>query len=65
MPTKRRPLLVVADAAGRAPDEPTYPCIESLIPAEEYGATLGQMLAAAARGERPDPYHVVVPVRLK
>lgn len=61
---KRRPMLVVADAAGRAPDETPYPSIESLIPAEEYGAKLGQMLAAAARGERPDPYHVVVPVRL-
>jgi hypothetical protein len=65
LPAKRRPLLAVADAAGRTPDEVPYPCIESQIPAEEYGATLGQMLAAAARGEKPDPYHVVVPVRLK
>lgn len=63
-PAKRRPVLVVADAAGRLPNEPSYPCIEPLIPAEEYGALLGRMLSAAARGAKPDPYHVVVPVRL-
>jgi len=63
-PVKRKPLLVVADAAGRTPLETPYPRIEPVTAAEEYGATLGRMLAAAARGERPEPYHVVVPVRL-
>jgi hypothetical protein len=57
-------VLVVADAAGRTSDEAPYPSVESTITAEEYGAKLGQMLAAVARGERPDPYHVIVPVHL-
>lgn len=62
LPPKRRPQIVIADAAGSA-DLP-YPKIETTITAEAFGKHLGEMLAAAAKGERPEPYHVVVPVRL-
>jgi hypothetical protein len=64
LPLKHRPQIAIADAAGSAADLP-YPKIETTITAEAFGKLLGEALAAAARGERPDPYHVVVPVRLK
>lgn len=64
LPADKRPTLAVADAAGRTDAETGYAYIEPTIAAEEYGAQLGRMLAASARGERPDPYRVIVPVRL-
>jgi len=64
LPVEKRPTLVVADAAGRTASETGYSYIEPVIAAEEYGAQIGRMLAASARGEKPDPYRVTVPVRL-
>jgi hypothetical protein len=60
----RRPAIVVADVARRLSDGASYPCIEPTVPPQAWGAALGEMLAAAARGERPDPYRRVIPVRL-
>lgn len=65
LPPKRRPVIVAADAAGAPPEEVRYPYVEPTIAAEEWGAMLGRMLAAAARGEKPDPYRVTIPVRLR
>jgi hypothetical protein len=65
LPVKRRPIIVAADAAGTTPGEVRYPDAEPAIAAEAWGDMLGRMLAAAARGERPDPYHVTIPVRLR
>lgn len=65
LPAKRRPVIVVADAAGTPPEEVRYPYAEPTIAAEEWGAMLGRMLAAAARGERPDPYRVTIPILLR
>jgi DNA-binding LacI/PurR family transcriptional regulator/DNA-binding transcriptional regulator YhcF (GntR family) len=62
----RRPEIVVADAARRSADghSPAYPCIEPIVTPEAWGATLGGMLADAARGIRPEPYRRIIPVRL-
>lgn len=65
LPAKQRPEIVVADAAGTPPDEIRYPFAEPTIAAEEWGALLGRTLAAAARGEQPEPYCVTIPVRLR
>ncbi len=62
---RRRPTVVIADTSRGRSSEVSYPCIETTIAAEQWGAVLGQMLAAAARGERPDPYHRLIPVRLR
>jgi DNA-binding transcriptional regulator YhcF (GntR family) len=61
---RRRPAIVVADAARRQSDGASYPCIEPTVTPEAWGATLGSMLADAARGVRPDPYRLAIPVRL-
>jgi len=61
---RNRPAIVVADAARRLSSDAPYPCIEPTIAAEEWGASLGRMLAATARGQRPDPFRAVIPVRL-
>jgi len=65
LPARRRPVLVAADAAGTLPEQTPYPYTEPTIAAEAWGELLGRMLAAAARGERPDPNHVTIPVRLR
>jgi hypothetical protein len=31
----------------------------------EFGATLGRVLADAAEGRKPDPYRLVIPVRVR
>jgi hypothetical protein len=54
----------VADAAQPAGGEFPFPSIETTISAEEWGVRIGKMLAAAARGERSDPYAERIPVRL-
>jgi len=60
----RRPVIVVADAARPSGSALAYPTIEPEVTAESWGAAIGRMLAAAARGERPDPYRQMIPVRL-
>ena len=65
LPLKRRPTIVAADAEGSAPGTMPYPYTEPTIGAEAWGERLGQMLAAAARGERPEPYRATIPVRLR
>lgn len=64
LPAKRRPNIVIADAGGSATELP-YPKIETTITAEAFGKLLGEALTQSAHGEKPEPYHVVVPVRLK
>jgi len=64
-PAGRRPVIVVADTARRPSSDLPYPCIEPTIGADEWGASLGRMLATAARGERPTPYRLTIPVRLR
>jgi hypothetical protein len=64
LPVRRRPVIVVADAARRLTSDAPYPCIEPTIAAEEWGAALGEMLATTARGQRPDPYRQIIPVRM-
>ena len=61
---RRRPRIVVADASRRHSVGASYPCIEPTVTPESWGAALGGMLADAARGIRPDPYRLVIPVRL-
>lgn len=61
---RTRPTIVVADAARRLSSDAPYPCIEPTIAAEQWGASLGRMLAKAASGERPNPFRAVIPVRL-
>lgn len=58
------PQLVVADAARQRYSESRFPCIEPDIAAEEWGARLGRVLLAAARGEHPQPEHQLIPVHL-
>jgi hypothetical protein len=60
----RRPAVVVADSARASPRGALYPCTEPTISPQEWGAALGRMLAGSARGERPEPYRLVIPVRL-
>ncbi|HEX4148591.1 MAG TPA: GntR family transcriptional regulator [Pirellulales bacterium] len=62
---RRQPVLVVADSWRERASEVSYPSIETSIAAEQWGAVLGRMLATAARGERPDPYRQLIPVRLR
>jgi hypothetical protein len=61
---RRSPTVVVADAVHRQSSDTPFPCIEPTVTPEEWGAALGRMLVAVARGERPDPYQLVIPVRL-
>ncbi len=61
---KRRPIIAVADVAHTADISPPYACTQTTITPLEYGAELGRMLAAAARGDRPDPYRRIIPVCL-
>ena len=63
-PRTKRPVIVVTDAARRLSSDSPYPCIEPTIAAEAWGASLGEMLIATARGERPKPFRLVIPVRL-
>lgn len=62
---RRRPAIVVADMAQHVPGDAAYPCIETTIEPAAWGACLGQMLATIARGERPEPYRQIIPVRLR
>lgn len=64
LPAAERPTIVVADAARRLSSEAPYPCIEPTVAAEEWGAAIGRMLVTTARGQRPDPYRQIIPVRL-
>ncbi|HEX4131886.1 MAG TPA: GntR family transcriptional regulator [Pirellulales bacterium] len=61
----RRATIVVADTARDPSSDMPYPCIEPTIGAAQWGASLGHMLAAAARGERLDPTRLIIPVRLR
>lgn len=61
---RSRPMIVVADAARQLASDAPFPSIEPVIAAEEWGARIGRMLAASARGDRPDPYRELIPVRL-
>jgi DNA-binding transcriptional regulator YhcF (GntR family) len=61
---RRRPAIVVADVARRVSSDAPYPCIETTLEPEAWGAELGRMLAMAASGKRPDPYRRVIPVKL-
>ncbi|HEX3871101.1 MAG TPA: GntR family transcriptional regulator [Pirellulales bacterium] len=60
----RRSTIVVADVARRHPDKTTFASIQPACAAQEWGASLGRMLAECVRGQRPDPFHLVIPVRL-
>jgi DNA-binding LacI/PurR family transcriptional regulator len=62
---KRRPALIVADAVTASAEGPHFPSIESTITPEEWGATLGRVLAATADGRKPDPYRLIIPVRVR
>lgn len=64
LPQRQRPTIVVADVARGPAREIPFPCIETTIAPEAWGASLGQMLNAAARGQRPEPYRQIIPVRL-
>jgi hypothetical protein len=55
---------VVADAARNAASDFPFPSIEPTIGAEAWGALIGQALATTARGERPQPFRQLIPVRL-
>jgi DNA-binding LacI/PurR family transcriptional regulator/DNA-binding transcriptional regulator YhcF (GntR family) len=61
---RQRPAIVVADVAHRQSDDARYPCIEPTIAPSDWGAALGQALAATASGRRLDPLHRTIPVRL-
>jgi DNA-binding LacI/PurR family transcriptional regulator len=64
-PTARRaPAVVVADTSRNRASELPFPCIETEIAASQMGAALGRALLTAARGERPDPYRLLIPVCL-
>jgi DNA-binding LacI/PurR family transcriptional regulator len=60
----RQPVIVVAEAARRLSSDSPYPCIEPTIAAEDWGAALGEMLVSTARGQQPDPFRQIIPVRL-
>ena len=62
---KRRPALIVADAVSAPTEGPHFPCIESTITPQEWGATLGRVLAATADGRKPEPYRLIIPVRVR
>ncbi|MBA4020634.1 MAG: hypothetical protein C0483_26035 [Pirellula sp.] len=65
IPTKRRPVIAVADVAHSADVPSPYACTQTTITPLEYGAELGRVLAAAARGSRPDPDRRIIPVCLR
>src|SRR5262245_40169393 len=64
MTGRRRPAIVVADASHRLTNGASYPCVEPTMPPQEWGAALGRMLQTVALGQCPEPYRLVIPVRL-
>jgi DNA-binding LacI/PurR family transcriptional regulator len=60
----KRSTIVVADVAHDEDGEIAFPCIQAACAASDWGSALGRMLAECARGQRPDPYRLTIPVRL-
>jgi DNA-binding LacI/PurR family transcriptional regulator/DNA-binding transcriptional regulator YhcF (GntR family) len=63
--SRRQPTIVVADVARSESIAPAFPCIETTCASVEWGAALGRMLASVSRSERPDPFRMIIPVRLR